>query len=82
MGKRRGNYIGGSTMLSASGNGFSTDPDFPARKKKKRPQVRPEDRAYAPPKMSAAEQAEYDRLRKQMTEPKFVLLKRSRIKKP
>ena len=81
MGKRRGNYIGGSTVLTATGTGFNSDPDFPT-KKKKRPRVRPEDRAYAPPKMSAAEQREYDRLRREMTEPKFVLLRKNPSKKP
>ncbi|RWD28654.1 MAG: hypothetical protein EOS34_29560 [Mesorhizobium sp.] len=80
MSKRRGDYNGGSTVLSATGNGFR-NPDFPTRKKK-RMRVRPEDRAYALPKMSVAERREYERHRREMTEPKFALLRKNPSKTP
>ncbi|MER9886822.1 hypothetical protein NKJ48_14215 [Mesorhizobium sp. M0114] len=65
MSKKRGDYRGGSTVLSAQGTGFSYDPNFPQRKKK-HPKIHKEDWAYDPPPLTAAEQAENERLKAAM----------------
>jgi hypothetical protein len=63
--RRSGGYLGGSTVLSSTGRGFSYDPGFPTRKRKRR-KASQVDRSYAAPPFTPAEVAENDRLKAEL----------------
>ena len=70
MPKRKGDsYLGGSTVLRAG------DRSWFSKNSTKVP-VHPEDRAYAPPKLTAAERKEIEILREKLANPEPTLIKR------
>ncbi len=77
MSKRRGTYLGGSTVVLPSGAGFSVGPDFPSQKRERR-EARPENRTDVSSKRTSEEQAEYDRFKAEKLGGGFTLIKRKK----